>query len=146
MEAALIFAKRIAVWEALRTIPFLLATVFLLWIALRLRKGDMEALRSAQTWMFSAFAAIAVSLLIQILVTVPATLEYQHQVATLMLTPPAGKSPPVAMREMMSAMTMVVTIVGVVIGTLVLSVWPVVFYVWAGRLLRETPQKSMVER
>ncbi len=41
------------------------------------------------------------------------------------------------MKAMTSTVTLVSTIGGLVVGTLFLSVWPVVLYVWAGRLIRD---------
>jgi hypothetical protein len=139
LDALESFAARIAIWESVRTIPFIVATGFLLWIGLRLRKGDASALLAAQRWMFGAFGAIAASLLIQVLVTVPATLEYQEKVMAALPALPAGRgAAPIDIKAMTSQMTLVFTILGSIVGTLFLSAWPIVLYVWSGKLIRET--------
>src|ERR1700678_1795889 len=50
---------RLAVWESVRVIPFVAATGVLLWIAIRLRRGDATAVAAARRWPLGAFAAIA---------------------------------------------------------------------------------------
>lgn len=141
MDVAQKFADRIAPWEALRTVPFIIASAVLLWIAIRLRRGDGEALRTARTWAFGAFGAVAISLLIQVLVIVPATLDYQHEVMGMMLkTMPAGRSgSPVDVGAIAGSITLASTVVGVVMSTLGLLIWPVALLIWTGRLTRETP-------
>jgi hypothetical protein len=144
-DAARVFAQRIAPWEAARTVPFLVASAYLAWLALRLRRGDARALFVARQWVWAAFGTIALSLLIQVLVTMPATMEYQRQIVETMPTLPAGKgAPPFDMKQMMGSMTLVGAILGVVVGTVVLSVWPVVLWVWAGKLIRETAAPAAV--
>jgi hypothetical protein len=139
MDAARDFGQRIAVWEAVRTIPFLVATGFLLWIALRLREADARALFTARTWTLWAFGAVAVSLAIQITFTVPATMEYQRRIAAMMPSIPTGENgPPIDMKEMMSSISSVSLIFGLVLGTALAAAWPIVLRVWAGRLIRET--------
>ena len=142
MDAAEAFMARIAVWEAARTVPFAVATCFLLWIAIRLRRGDAGALRAARTWMPFALGVVAVSALIQALVTVPATLEYQRQVVDLMPAMSSGAKAPFDVKAVTSAVTMVSAIAGMALGTLFLSVWPVVLYVWAGRLIRDAARAA----
>jgi uncharacterized membrane protein YqjE len=138
-DAAQELSHRIAPWETARTIPFALATGFLLWIAIRLRRGDGAALFAARKWVFAAFGVIAVSLLIQIAVVVPATMDYQRHVADAMPVVSHGSAPPpLDMKKFMSNMTVFGTVFGLVIGTVFVSVWPVILYVWAGKLIRET--------
>jgi hypothetical protein len=137
MDAAADFMARIAVWEVTRTVPFIVATCFLLWIAIRLRRGDARALVTARTWMFFALAAVLVSALIQVLFTVPAAMDYERHLMAVMPAMPASSAAPFDVKAVTSAVTMVSTIVGLVGGTLFLSVWPVVLYVWAGRLIRD---------
>jgi hypothetical protein len=138
MDAAETFMARIAVWEITRTVPFVLCTGFLLWIAIRLRRGDARALVAARTWMAFALAAVLVSALIQILFTVPMAMEYQRHVMEAMPAMPGAAAAPFDVKTMTSTITMVSTIAGLVLGTLFLSVWPVVLFVWAGRLVRDT--------
>ncbi|APR87200.1 hypothetical protein A7982_12549 [Minicystis rosea] len=139
MEAAEHFMKTIAIWEALRTIPFVVATGFLLWIALRLRKGDGAALQSARTWALAALGVVVVSAAIQLFITVPATLEYQRTIANSVLaaTPAGSATPPFDVKQVTSMVTMIATIAGLVMGTVFSAAWPIVLYVWAGKLARE---------
>jgi hypothetical protein len=137
MDEAQVYAHRIAPWEMLRTVPFAVATGVLVWIAVRLRRGDEGALEAARRWIYWALGAVVFSLLVQLVFTLPATMEYQrHVVAAMPVLPGHGGAPPVDTRELMGSMTLVSTILGVVFGTAFLSAWPIVFHVWSGRLLR----------
>ena len=137
MDQAQAYAHRIAPWEMVRTVPFAVATGVLVWIAVRLRRGDEGALEAARRWIYGALGAVVFSLLVQLVFTLPATLEYQrHVVAAMPVLPARGGAPPVDMREMMGSMTLVSAILGVVFGTAFLSAWPIAFHVWSGRLLR----------
>ena len=93
----------------------------------------------ARQWTLAAFGVIAVSLLIQIVAIVPATIDYQRQLFEALPAVPAGKgASPFNVKKMMSSMTAVTSIVGVVMGTLSVAVWPVALRIWAGKLIRET--------
>lgn len=139
MDAARDLADKIALWESLRAIPFLAATGFLLWIALRLREGDARALFTARRWVIAAFAAIAVGVVIQVIWTLPAMAEYQRRIAgSIVPLAGVGAEAPVDVKELMSSIGTLAAVMGVVGGTAVLSAWPIVLYVWAGRLIRET--------
>jgi hypothetical protein len=128
------FARRMMIWELVRLFPFVVATAFLMWIALRLRKGDTTALRAARTWMFGALGAIVLSLLIQLLVTVPLAAEMQSRMLGVLNT--NGKGPPID-TSALAGITEVFTVATMGFGAMVLSTWPVVLYLWAGRLSRE---------
>jgi hypothetical protein len=143
MDAAAGFVARIAIWETTRTVPFVVATCFLLWIAIRLRRGDAGALVAARTWMPFALAAVFVSALIQVLFTLPMTMEYQRQVVELMPAMPSSAAAPFDVKAMTSMVTMLSAISGLVMGTLFLSVWPVMLYVWAGRLSRDAAKAEV---
>ncbi len=121
---------KLAVWEAVRMIPFLVATSFLLWIAVRLRRGDATALHAARKWTLGAFAAIAVSLAIQLLVTMP------------MMTDAFGRffasfpgSSSVFDDPLLHTVMRVGTLVVTAGGALFMSVWPIVLLLWSGRLI-----------
>jgi hypothetical protein len=137
-DAAQSFMAQIQVWEAVRTVPFLVATAFLLWIALRLRKAEEKALFAAKAWGLWALGAVVVSVLIQILITVPATIEYQRAVVDLIPTMPAGASTPFDVKKMTSSITIISTVMGLVIGTVAMAAWPIALYFWASKLIRET--------
>jgi hypothetical protein len=137
MDEAQVFAHRIAPYEVLRTVPFAVATGVLLAIAVRLRRGDEGALEAARRWIYWAMAAIVFSLLVQVVFTLPATMEYQRHVVDVMpVLPSRGGAPAVDMKQMMGSMTLVSTILGVVFGTGFLAAWPIAFHVWSGRLMR----------
>jgi len=144
MDAAREMTDKIALWESLRTIPFLVVTGFLLWIALRLREGDARALFAARRWVLGAFAAIAVGVVIQVVWTMPAMAEYQRKIMGSVLPMAGGDAASSVdvkeIAESVGALTVVLSVVG---GTLVLSAWPIVLLVWSGRLIRETlPPRS----
>jgi hypothetical protein len=139
MDAAREMMDRIALWESLRTIPFLVATGFLLWIALRLREGEARALFAARRWVLGAFAAIAVGVVIQVVWTMPAMAEYQRKIMGSILPIAGGDAASsVDVKEIVESIGALSVVLGVVGGTLVLSAWPIVLYVWSGRLIRET--------
>lgn len=146
MDAGRELMDRIAVWEVVRTLPFLIATGVLIAIAVRLRRGDLGALAAARRWSAAALAVVALSAVIQVLVTIPATIDYTRAVVKTMPKLPAGPSgPPFDMGAMMSNMTMISSILGLIGGVLFLSAWPIVLYVWAGRIERaaESPEASL---
>ncbi len=128
-------ARRVVPWEIARMVPFIVASVVLLFIARRLRAGDLAALGVARQWAFAALGVVGLSLLVQIVAIVPATLDYQARMVELLPATPRGA--PFDMGQMMSSMTMVGTVMGLAMGTVILSVWPIVLYVWACRLQRD---------
>jgi hypothetical protein len=141
MDAAARFAERIAVWEVVRAIPFIVATSFLIAIAVRLRRGDRTALGAVRIWTYAALGVVALSLLIQVLVTVPATLAYEKMLVDLMPATGSGAAaPPFDLGAVMGRVTLVTTVLSLLIGTLFLSVWPIALLVWAGRLERAAPE------
>ncbi len=137
-DAAQKFMAEIQLWEALRTLPFLLATSFLIWIALRIRKGDATALAAAKVWSLCALGAVAVSLVIQIAVTVPATMAYQRTIIDLMPTIPKGSAAPFDVKQAASSITMITTAIGVLLGAVFFSAWPIALYFWASKLRRDS--------
>ncbi len=102
MDAARDLTAKIALWETLRTIPFLVATGFLLWIALRIREGDARALFTARRWVLAAFAAIAVGVVIQVVWTLPAMAEYQRRIVGSIAPLAGGDATPVDVKELVS--------------------------------------------
>jgi hypothetical protein len=131
---------KIVIWEAVRAVPFLVATCVLGWIALRLRKAEPAALRAARTWSLAALGVVALSALIQIFVTIPATMEYQQAIVRLMPKIHSGSSaPPIDMDTMMSRVTLISSIVTLLGGIAFMSAWPIVLYVWAGKILKDAP-------
>jgi hypothetical protein len=140
LDAASDFLARIAFWESLRMVPYVIAGGVLLWIGARIRRGDARGLRAARTWVWCALGVVLVSALVQLLVTVPATMEYQRRiVAALPVLPASARPPPFDIKRMMSTFTIAFSTLGLVTGTATMATWPIVLYVWAGRLLRDVP-------
>ena len=135
-DAAHAFARKLAGWEALRTVPFVAATAVLFWIGLRLHRGETGALPAARRWTWGAFSVIGVSLLIQVLVTVPMTLAFQRHQIEGMMAGQSGSPPPFDLQGLMSSFSLAATVFGVVISTLAVSAWPVVLLVWTRRIER----------
>jgi hypothetical protein len=138
MDAAEVMMSRVALWEALRTIPFVVATGVLLWIALRLRRGDASALSAARNWMYGAFGAIAASLLIEILVILPAQMDYMRHITDAIPTSSGGASSPIDVKQVTASIALVTMPFTLIGRTAFLAAWPIVLFVWAGRLQRET--------
>lgn len=136
-------AKAVAPWEIARTVPFLVLAAMLVWIATRLRRGDASALRVARQWALAAFGCIALSLLVQGMITMPATVEFQRKMFEAMPIPPTAKGAAAPdVRGLMSSMTIVGALLGLVFGAAFYSAWPIVLLVWSGRLLRRARTAS----
>jgi hypothetical protein len=140
IDGARRFGQRIAPWEAARTVPFLVATVVLIWIAVRLRKGEIEALFAARRWTFAALGVVALSALLQVLVTIPATIEYQKEIVATMAPLPGGT--PFDFGAFMSSFTVAISVISLILGVIFLSAWPIAVFVWSGKLLREAHPPS----
>jgi hypothetical protein len=138
MDAAQKLGQSIAVWEAVRAVPFLIASAVLGWIALKLRKGEPAALHAMRKWTFAALGVVLLSTVIQALATVPATMEYQKAVVALMPASPPGAAAPFDFGAFMSTFTLAITIAGLIAGAVFMSIWPIVAYVWAGKLIKES--------
>ena len=137
------FAHRVAPWEIARTVPFVVAAVALLFIARRLRQGDLPALGAARQWALAALGVVAVSLLVQIIAIAPATMDYQARIVELVPTPPHGKAP-FDVGQFMASTTVVALGFGLAAGAVGMSVWPVILYIWAGRLRAEAAAQPAV--
>ena len=131
VEAADRLNATLARIEPLRALPFCLASAFLIAIAIRLRRGDPAALRSARSWVGAAFAVLAFSVLVQVQKTLPPTMEYLREYVAV--TP----QPDPSLRPMMESMIGFGAVAGVVLRTAIMAVWPILLFVWSGRLLRE---------
>jgi hypothetical protein len=136
-KAAEEFSGRIAIAEALRGVPFAIASGWLLMIATRLRRGDVRALKPAHEWPFLAFGVLVLSVIVQLTINVPATMEYQQRIFSGMPAMPKGSGAPFDFAAVMDTIMAGAAYGGVVMGTLVMSVWPIVLRVWSGRLLRD---------
>lgn len=138
MAAAKVFTEKIAVANAVRSIPYTVATVFLILLGVALRRGEIRALERARAWSLWAFGAIAISLLVQVLVTFPATMDYQRAITkSITSVTSKGKAPPFDFAAMMDTMMIVSTVIGAVVGTLTMSIWPVTLRIWAGKLQKK---------
>jgi hypothetical protein len=130
--AAQAYTARIAPWEMLRTAPFVIATGFLLWIALRLRAGDVSALRAARLWGVLAFIPIGISVVIQSVITVPAAVVYERAVVASI--PPLPGGAPFDVQKTMGTFMTASALAGLFVTNLALCVWPIVVHYWARRL------------
>lgn len=138
-EAAEDFTREMVLWESVRMLPFLVASIALIVVGNRLRAGRREALRSAQTWVVGALAAILASAALQLLVIIPATMAYSRKIMDLMLSgvPGGAGATPVDFKGVMSTMTAVTSYLGVLLGAAFLALWPVVLWFWAVRIQRD---------
>jgi hypothetical protein len=131
--------RRVMAAEITRTIPFMIASGFLIWIALRLRKGEIAALKAAQKWAWWALGVVVLSVLIQLLVTVPATLEYSRKLTRAIPALPRGArgAPAFDPGGFFDTMMMISTLFSMIFGALFMSAWPVGLYFWSASLLRK---------
>jgi hypothetical protein len=126
LDAAQDLVRRIAIANAVRMVPFVIASGVLVALALRLRRGDLSALRAARTWSYWALGVVGLSALLQLLVTVPATMDYGRRIfATLPMPPPGRAGPPFDVLRFMDTVMMASAIGTALIGSLVLAIWPI---------------------
>ncbi|MFO0756310.1 MAG: hypothetical protein U0359_07445 [Byssovorax sp.] len=135
------FARTIALWEAVRAVPLMVASVFLLLIALRIRKGDRQALLSARAWVWWAAGIVVFSVLLQLVTTVPATLAYQRQITGMMptMTGPGARhgASPIVVKQLSETWMMASTLIGIIMGAGFYATWPIVLRVWSDRLIAQ---------
>jgi hypothetical protein len=138
------FTSKIALWEAIRALPFAIASGFLIGLAVRLRRGDRSALFAARIWVWFALGVIVLSVGLQLFVIFPLTLEYTRRLTSAMSSASTvGGKPVFDFGGVMDTMTLVSTGISLIVNTLFFAIWPVVLRLWADRLIRETtPQVS----
>lgn len=125
-------ASTLAVWELLRALPFLAANAALFWIALRMRKGERRSLDHARKWIYGAMAALAVSVVIQATVTIPATLAFSRKLVEGIPKPPGPA--PFDLGAFTGSLTLMSSIMSAAFSTLALAAWPIILWIWSARL------------
>jgi hypothetical protein len=126
------FHRTIAIWDVLRAVPFIAIGALLLTIAIRLQRGDATALMALRKWFFWSLGALAISICIQVFVTIPATLKWDTKAADWLPSLPMFDT-----KQMLSVLIVSLLVAGLVFGALLRLVIPIVLYVWAGRLRAE---------
>ena len=122
--------RALAAWSIMRLLPFAAATAVLIVLALRIRQGDVSAIRAARTWTLWALGAVAIYLVLTVVGIVP--------LLTSIDLPTLGHRQRAGQRSALGQSVDLVTIAlwGTAIGTTIAaSVWPVILRVWTGRLL-----------
>jgi hypothetical protein len=145
MSTATEFAGKLALWEALRALPFAVASGFLIAVALRLRRGERAALFTARAWVWWAFGIIVLSVALQLFVTLPMTLDYERQMMSgLPAIPSSGRgAASLDIAGFMDTWTLISSGISLIVGTMVFATWPIVLRVWADRLLRDTTPEEV---
>jgi hypothetical protein len=145
MSTASEFASKLALWEAARSLPFAVASGFLIGIALRLRRGEREALFTARAWVWWALGVIVISVALQLFVILPMTLEYERRLMSGFPSIPSsgGGAPPIDIGHFMDTWTLISTGISLIVGTMIFATWPIVLRVWADRLLRDTAPEEV---
>lgn len=133
-EAFVTFQEKVMFAETMRSLPFIAMSAWSVHMGMRLRKGDRAALKVAQQWVYGAFLTLAFSLAIQVFFTTPATLELFDKITASM--PKSGAQAQEA-KAMMESIMYGAVIVGLIMGTVVMAIWPVVLKIWSGRLIKE---------
>jgi hypothetical protein len=131
------FLNKIAIWQSVATVPFLICASWLLYLGIKTMKADREALRGARVWTFAAAGAIAISTAIQLAVILPATQVYTQAIANQLPAQRGGA--PFDMGQMIGAITNAATLAGTVMNILMLSVFPIILFFWTKKLEKETP-------
>ncbi len=132
------YRRTVAIGDGLRAIPFIVVGVLLVLIALRLQRGDVSALDALRTWFFWSLGAVAISIVIQAVVIIPATLTWEVAAANTLPSIPFFD-----MKGMVNAVAVGSLLFGVLFGTLLRLVIPVVLYVWAGQLQAERKKAAL---
>ncbi len=128
--------KRSALGQSVRMVAFLAVTAWLIVLAVQLRRGRVEALQTAKSWMWLALGAIGLSSLVQAFVLVPAQIAYQREVMEAMTKVPGRPLPP-GLIEDMNTMTTVMMALTAFGGAVLLAIWPIAFRVWAGKIQKQ---------
>jgi len=128
--------KRVALGQSLRMVAFLAVTTWLIVIAVRLRRGRVDALKTAKSWTWLALGAVGLSSLMQALVVVPAQIAYQRELMGAMTGMP-GRPPPPGFMEGMNTMTNVMFVLTAFGGAVLLAIWPIAFRLWADRIEKQ---------
>jgi hypothetical protein len=121
-----------AIGDAVRAIPFIAVGVLLIFIALRLQRGDVSALSSLRKWFFWSLGAVGISTCIQVFVIIPTTLQWEIKAVGAIPSLPFFD-----VKGMATAIVAATLVFALLFGTFLRLVIPVVLYVWAGRLLAE---------
>jgi hypothetical protein len=142
MEPMENFMEKIAIWEMLRTVPFVIAAGWLVVLGRRLLRQDRSALAAIRTWCYASAAPIVISVLIQLIFVLPATLAYSEAVSKSMpMTTPHGSSAamPFDISTFVSTMTNAATGAGIIIGAMTLAIFPLVLFFWSKKLSQDAP-------
>lgn len=119
-----------------RMVPYLLASGVLIAIAFRLRQGQAEALRSTRLWAWCALGVVVLSVIVTAAITLPLTLELQEAVARQF---PTGSAPsPGGSWELLGMLS---GLIQMVVGAVIMSIWPVVLLFWTDKLQRQLAAK-----
>jgi len=127
---------QITVGQSLRMVAFIAVSVWLIVIAVQLIKGRAAALEAARSWTWLALGALALSVLIQAFVLVPAQIASQQEMFRSLPTS-SGPPPPAGFMEGMGIFTIVTTVVMVAVGAILMAIWPVALRLWAGKVLKQ---------
>ena len=120
----------LAIWGGLRQLLFMIASAVLLYVAVRLMRSDPQALALARSWSWGALAVVALSVLTQVAILVPAQLDYQNQIFESV---PGGASGAPGIMSGMETFTTIWAVVMMVAGAVIMAVWPVVLRMWADK-------------
>lgn len=119
-----------------RMVPYLVASGVLIAIAFRLRQGQAAALRATRLWAWCALAVVVLSVLVTAAITLPLSFELQEAVARQV---PTGSAPPPG--GTWELFGMLSGIISMVVGAVVMSIWPVVLLFWTDKLERQLAVK-----
>jgi len=127
------FQQKVLFAETMRSLPFLGMSAWSVHMGRRLRKGDRAALKVAQQWVSGAFLVLAFSLAIQMFFTIPATFDLFEKITEAM---PGNTVQDREAKGVMESIMTAAVVIGLIMGTVVMAIWPVVLKIWSGRLLK----------
>lgn len=117
-------------WHGGRYLLYLGASGVLLVAAVKLMRGNPDALPFARNWTWGAFAVLGISVLIQAAIILPKQLAMQQEM--LSSIPSSAGSP--GFESTFQTFSMVWTMVMLVVSAVVLVIWPIVLRLWVDRI------------
>lgn len=132
LEAAFeAYASRMSIIESVRVVPFVVMSVWLLGIAGRLKRFDVDAIAVARKWSLIAFGVLAYSVLVTVVFALP-ELSKLGDAITSSFGAGAGAQ---QAKQIVSGGIMATVVGSVIISTAVLAVWPIFLLRWAKHTL-----------
>lgn len=126
------YMEKALLYEAIRTIPFIAMSAWLLVICSKLKKLDAASLKTARTWCLAAFGVLTFSVILQAVFVIPEVNKLVDAMGDMV----AGHSREATQaRSMIATFVQIGTVGGLIIGTAAMAIWPIYLLRRAGKLI-----------